>query len=136
MSRDIDALIAPFCSLDAWASAPTTSDGERLIWSMQCSGTAVTDSHMPLFLNMPEIRIIGLSDTAITNQALPLLARLPHLDCLDIDGTVIDDAAIEALSAFPRLTVLHASRTKLTNAGVRELRRRLPNCEIVSDFDE
>ena len=96
--------------------------------------TRIISTDVPLLLDMPELRAVGLSDTAVTNAALPLLARLPHLEALDLDGTVIDDAAVEPLASFPNLEFLHVTRTMLRQSGIRELRQRLPHCEIVSDW--
>jgi hypothetical protein len=136
MNRDIDALLAPFRALGARENVPIADAGERLIWGIQCQKTGVTDSHIPLLQDMPELRALGLSDTSVTNAALPILTKLPHLESLDLDGTIIDDGGIESLANLPSLEFLHVSRTKLTESGIRELQKRLPHCEIVSDYDD
>ena len=134
-SRDIDAILAPFRALGAGEMVPTTAEGKRIIFGVQCHATAVDDSHLPLFLEMPELHALGLSDTNITGAALPVLAKLPCLESLDLDGTTVDDSIIETLSTFPRLEFLHVSRTRISKEGIEALQRLLPRCEIVSDFE-
>jgi hypothetical protein len=136
MNRNIEKMLAPFIALGATANVPTTAEGKRLVWGIQCHKTATTDSHVPQLLSMPELRAVGLSQTEITNASLPILAQLPHLESLDLEETGIDDSGLAALGACPSLEFLHVRRTRVTPEGIKRIQLHFPNCEIVSDFGD
>ena len=45
----------------------------------------------------------------------------------------VTDVGVKELAALQNLNVLTLSGTKVTDAGVKELQKALPKCEIASD---
>ncbi len=52
---------------------------------------------------------------------------------LSLAGSGLSDAGIKQLAALPNLEWLDLRRTKASAAGVSELQKALPNCQIVWD---
>jgi hypothetical protein len=48
-----------------------------------------------------------------------------------LQGTKINDAGIKSLKGLTRLNKLDVSDTQVTQGGADELRKSLPNCEVV-----
>ncbi len=134
-SDDLDEILASFVAVGAGHIA-VTIEGRRGVWGIQCGNTIVDDSWMRSLLKIPHLHAIGLSNTCITNAAMLTLANLPELESLDLDGTCVDDGCIQALGTFPHLEFLHLQDTLITREGIRALWSTLPNCEIVSDYDD
>ncbi len=76
------------------------------------------------------LEILNLANTAITDESLAVIARLPRLKSLDVSRTDITDEGPLRLSALSSLEVLYFEMTNNSEAGVGELQRRLPGCQI------
>jgi hypothetical protein len=52
------------------------------------------------------------------------------LEALDLYGTPIGAGAVEILKTMKSLRVLHVGFTEIGEAGLAELRRELPLCDV------
>ncbi len=94
------------------------------------AGSDVGDVAQEVF----RVKGISLLDIPQVNAAelaeIEVMAGSPYLEGIDFSGTWLTDAAIEKLKAFTLLKTLDLRRTKITAAGVEELRKALPRCQI------
>ena len=59
------------------------------------------------------------------------IASLTSLEELEISYAPLDDAGLQALAGMKNLRKLTVSTTNVTDAGVGDLKKALPGCEIV-----
>ncbi|MDQ3329679.1 MAG: ribonuclease inhibitor, partial [Planctomycetota bacterium] len=85
---------------------------------------------------LTELTRLHLEKTAITDAALPNLAGLQKLEYLNLYGTNITDAGLEPLGGLAGLKKLFVWETKVTLDGVRKLRERLPELQIIGGPEE
>jgi len=78
---------------------------------------------------LPYVRFLNLADTAISDSAVRHLTGLP-LQKLYLGGTKLTDKGALQLQELRELQLLELFLTQVTEAGVAELRRALPGCEI------
>jgi hypothetical protein len=69
----------------------------------------------------------------VTDVGLIDIRGLAQLRMLDLQRTNVSDVGVANLKGLGRLKTLYLYGTKVTVAGVNELRRALPNCEIIAD---
>jgi hypothetical protein len=67
------------------------------------------------------------------NDHLLVLSEFTHLKNLGVQGTSITDKGIGQLSKLKELQFLNVTQTALTAAGIDELHKALPKCEISWD---
>lgn len=85
---------------------------------------------------LTELTRLHLEKTAITDAALPHLAGMKKLEYLNLYGTNVTDAGMEALGELAALKKLFVWQTKVTLEGVRKLRAKLPELEIIGGPEE
>jgi hypothetical protein len=66
-----------------------------------------------------------------TDEALKRIAELPQLWALHLSSKGITDAGLARLHCMSQLQVLSLEETQVTERGVTNLRKALPNCQIV-----
>ena len=78
---------------------------------------------------------LNLSFTKTTDASLKELAKLKNLTELGLAGTQIMDAGfkMKMLTKLRKLSWLGLKDTRVTRAGVAELQKMLPKCEIISN---
>ena len=59
-----------------------------------------------------------------------LAATWPKLEGLHLAGSPITDAGLKQLHSLKSLTKVYLKDAKVTEAGVAELRKALPRCEV------
>jgi len=96
------------------------------------SATKVTDKGVALLSSAENLRMIRLSETPVTDAAIDTLVKLSKLESVNLYGTAVTDAGVSKLSALPNLKRLYLWQTKVTPAAIEELKKKLPNCEIVN----
>ncbi len=74
---------------------------------------------------------VRLPKSRITNAELALVESLSTLKELDLSGTKISDEGLTRLGRLDRLEQLDLRDTRTTKAGVSQLKKLLPNCEIL-----
>jgi hypothetical protein len=84
----------------------------------------------------PPQQAFGLSfsaeDSGLTDASLKELAGFKELQLLDLRNTPVTDAGPQELAGLKGLKTLLYGGSKVTEAGRTELRKGLPNCEILA----
>jgi len=84
---------------------------------------------------IPGLEKLNLDYTAIDDEGLLTLAVLPGLKELRLDSGKISDASVPVLSKLTTLKYLNLYHTLVTEKGYGELKKALPECQIVWDRD-
>lgn len=100
--------------------------------TVDLSATKVTDQAVAQLVGAKQLRLIRLAETGITDAALETLVKIPSLESINLYGTKVTDAGVAKLAALPNLKRLYLWQTGVTPAVVDELKKKLPNCEIVT----
>jgi hypothetical protein len=125
---------------------------DLLLLDLEC--IKITDSSMETISRFHGLQHLNLARTLVTSRGVQFLKSTPFLESLDLSGTKIDDAAAETIGDLQNLTNLSLPNTKLTDKavshlgrlfrlrdlyiydteisekGYRELKVRLPKCDI------
>ena len=83
---------------------------------------------------MAGLEALSISGVPITDAGLRSLSDLPKLRAIGFRDLSISDAGLVHFRDMDSLTRLVLIRTNVTAAGVHELQKALPNCEIVAAF--
>ncbi|MGC4017289.1 MAG: hypothetical protein QM755_22655 [Luteolibacter sp.] len=96
------------------------------------SATKVTDKSVALLSGAENLRMVRLSETGVTDASIDALVKLPKLESVNLYGTAVTDGGVQKLAGLPNLKHLYLWQTKVTPQAVDELKKKLPNCEIVT----
>ena len=99
--------------------------------TLSLAGTQITDDGVTVLGRFPNLRRLFLTGTTVTDEGLWHLTRWPELQTLCLDETEITDNGLRCLSAITALQVVSLIGTRTTQVGVEDLKRALPNCEIL-----
>jgi len=91
----------------------------------------ITDKGVAQLDGLTKLTSLYLGETKVTDVGLKSLAKMTKLQKLWLNGTAVSDAAIPLLAGLKSLRELHVEKSQLSAAGVLELRKRLPTCEIL-----
>lgn len=104
---------------------------------IQLRGSNITDSDLAALRHLADVvDVVGLENTAVTNKGLAHLLPLKILDNVDLTNTGVSDTGLDVLATIRTLEFIHIEGTKVSAEGVRKLQAALPECSVVSDFDE
>ncbi len=95
----------------------------------------VTDTGIAHLKRLARLEALVLVGTTVTNDGLRELTGLQRLKRLKISSPNITDEGIPHFLRLRNLEALCVSGTSISEAGVSELRRGLPNCQIVGPAD-
>lgn len=107
----------------------------RLV-QLNLRGTNLNDDLAQHLKPLTELTRLHLEKTAITDAGLANVAGLTKLEYLNLYGTGITDAGLEHLGGLPGLRKLYVWETKVTLDGVRKLRAKLPQVEVIGGPEE
>jgi hypothetical protein len=93
--------------------------------------TAVTDAEIMYLNELGNLNVLLLSGTPVTDAGVVHLRGLANLRELNLYGTAVTDSTLARLSKLLNLRKLCLNNTTATDKGIEELRRALPDCEIV-----
>jgi hypothetical protein len=94
-------------------------------------GTKVTDAVLKELAPLQGLKRLDLGYTAVTDKGLKELAPLKELKELYLYGCQgVTDKGLKELAGLKELQRLNLGGTKVTYAGVAELKKALPDCEI------
>jgi len=94
--------------------------------------TKVSDQSLAHISGLKNMTKLSLENTAITNACIDTLATFDRLELLGLGATSVDDRIITKLLMLRNLKKLYVDRTRMSASGVKELRKKLINCEIIS----
>jgi hypothetical protein len=101
--------------------------------SLSLEHTSVSDAGLIHLQKLPCLEDLRLDHTRVTDDGLRDLTRLSGLLVLDLSFTDVTDGAIVYLKQMTSIREfwLFNDNPKMTEAGLAELRRALPNAEIL-----
>jgi uncharacterized membrane protein len=100
--------------------------------SADLSATSITDKSIALLASAENLRMIRLCETDITDASMDTLAKLQNLESVNLFGTKVTDAGVKKLAALPKLKSLYLWQTEVSEAAIAELRKALPELEIIT----
>ena len=93
----------------------------------------VTDGELKLLAYMPHLRRIDLGETGIDGSGFEHIDHLKFVESLNLYGTKVNDDAIPYLAKLQSLQRLYVWKSKISPKGVSELRKLLPDTEIIAE---
>jgi internalin A len=93
--------------------------------------TKVTDTGLAQLKGLTKLQELSLESLAITDAGLVHLKGLIGLQELKLAGTQITDAGLKHLTGLKNLREFPLVDTEVTDVGVAELKKALPDCNII-----
>lgn len=101
------------------------------ISSVRIENAQVSDKSLNCLKVLPKLRFLVLSSPNVTNSVINRLEVVPSsIEILDLSGTQISDDGLICIKKLKQLQLLKLETTKVSDAGVAELQKALPNCDI------
>ena len=97
-------------------------------------GTPITDKGLEQLQGLQTLTRLHLEMTRITDTGLKHLKGLKNLTYLNLYGTRVSDKGLEHLKGLTQLRKLYLWQTDVTSAGSADLKRALPDLEIVQGW--
>lgn len=120
-----------FADPDSWAALYVVNYGGRV----RLNG-AERELRYPSEFPKEQYRLTTISlrnNPVIVDNHIKLFSRGRNFVMLDLFNTAVGDEALTALKECQQLTTLNVRKTQVTVAGVTELARALPKCQIEWD---
>ena len=118
----------------AWLRSFLGDDFFSEVTGVSLQDANVSDADLVNLEGLSHLESLNLVDRIrITDAGLIDIRGLAQLKMLDLQRTNVSDVGVANLKGLGRLKTLYLYGTKVTTAGVNELRRALPNCEIIAD---
>ncbi len=102
------------------------------LYMVDASDTQVGDDDMSKLGALGSVKELDLSGTAVGSSGVKSLKGLSRIEKLWLDGTAIDDDCVPTLISFSNLKKLSITETKLNDLSIENLRKDLPNCELIT----
>jgi len=99
--------------------------------SIDLSATKITDIGASALAKASKLKMLRLSETSVSDASLEVIGSLPELESLNLYGTPVTDEGVKKLTGLKKLRKLYLWQTKVTEKGVEELKKALPECEVV-----
>ncbi|MDO4549792.1 MAG: hypothetical protein Q4C96_00900 [Planctomycetia bacterium] len=117
-------------SVDGLSKLVTLSVLEDInIYNAKYVGGEVTE----IFAEMDGLQKINMDNIPVTDADVEkLLPLAENLIFLHLGGTRITDKVVNTLEKFKKLKTLYVNRTEVTDVGVAQLRKSLPECNIIT----
>ena len=118
------------------------SDTVRLYALAEGRGTRLHDSSghwneatasRPRWFSTADVFSLNFHRTQVTDRGLEQLKTLEKLEILSLERTAITDAGLEHLEGLRSLKYLDVRDTAVTGVGMQQIRKSLPDCEIVGN---
>jgi hypothetical protein len=93
----------------------------RLDVSLHLADQEITDEHLKLVAQLPNVVWLNLAGTKITDAGLATLAEMKSLEKLHLEKTAIGDAGLAHLAGLTNLQYLNLYATQTTDAGLVHL---------------
>jgi hypothetical protein len=102
--------------------------GNVVFINLHDRGTDLVMSHVGRLKNLKQLHRPG---RAVTDVGLAHIGRLNDLQLLSLDDTQVTDLGLVHLNELSKLKWLKIGRTRVTDAGVAELRKVLPQLQVI-----
>lgn len=102
----------------------------KLTW-LDCSELALSSDFFQQLEQCIKLQRLHLNGTNVTDKQLDALSQLADLNYLNLYNTQISDAGLESLHASSSLRKIFLSQTQVTANGITELKKSLPELEVV-----
>ena len=122
---------ARHCARPRWLSWKKPTSELSKLTDLDLSRTEIQGRGLVHLANIQGLELLVLAPTAITPSALNAVRASRGIHALKLASTPIDDTAVEHLKTLTSLKRMDLSATNLTPAGMAELRKVLPGCDIV-----
>lgn len=120
-----------FSDADA-ATLPALSG--QLVW-LKLSNTAIGDAALTQIGKLTNLHKLHLEQTKITDAGLKNLKGLQNLAYLNLYGTSVSDVGLVELTVLKNLRTVYLWQTKVTPTGLAQLKKAMPQVEIVGGLD-
>jgi Leucine Rich repeat len=110
-------------------------------FALTLSGAKVTDAGLKELRNLRNLTVLIVADTQVSSEGMKELKHLKNLRYLNLECTKVTDVGLKELKELRNLKELILrnpnvrplrgfTETPVTDAGVAELQRALPKCDI------
>ncbi len=103
---------------------------QSALTDLDLTHSRANDAGLQAVAGLPRLETLRLAETAVSDAGLAHLGRLSCLKHLDLRHTAVSDAGVAKLGGLSSLSELDLGETDVTNAELKELRDRLPRCDI------
>ncbi len=118
----------------AWLRSFLRDDFFSEVTGVSLQDANVSDADLVNLKGLSYLESLNLVDRiSITDAGLINIRGLAQLKMLDLQRTNVSDVGVANLKGLGRLKTMYLFGTKVTAAGVNEVRKMLPNCEIITD---
>ena len=100
--------------------------------TVDLSATKITDKSVAALAAASKLRQIRLAETGITDAAIDSLLAIQSLESVNFYGTKVTDAGVLKLAGLPNLKRLYVWQTAVTPEAIKDLKQKLPGCEIIA----
>ena len=112
----------------------TLASADHLSW-LKLDFTRIGDAELKLLPRLRQLKILDLDQSSICDSNVEELVKLMSLEQLFLCGTEITDLSLPRLKEMTHLKSLWVKQTRTTYHGRAELRKALPDCTIVDDWE-
>ena len=99
--------------------------------SVDLSATQITDGGLKVLEEGTKIRMLRIPETGISDAAMDTIAGMVNLESLNLYGTSVTKAGVMKLKDLPNLRRIYLWQTEVDEAAAVELRKAMPECEII-----
>ncbi len=105
--------------------------GLTSLQTLYLNDTGVTDAGLQHLKGLTQLKVLGLNQTHVTDAGLAALGNLKTLTDLTLSGGQITDRGLLQLRTQRSLKHLLLNGTSVTQRGVDELKRAIPDVQII-----
>lgn len=107
----------------------------QIVW-LKLGDTEISDAALAQVAKLKNLQKLHLEQTSVTDAGLKNLKGLTNLEYLNLYGTAITDAGLTELADLKNLKTVYLWQTNVTQAGLANLKKAMPNLEIVGGITE
>ncbi len=96
-------------------------------------GTQITDAGLVHITGLANLKDLNLNDTQVGDAGLAHVSGLTNLTRLRLQSTQVTDAGLPHIEPLKNLVVVWLSGSQVTAEGAEQLRKALPEADIVND---
>ncbi len=100
--------------------------------SLDLSHTSVTDKGVSLLASATNLKSLRLAGTSLSDVSLETLSGLRNIESLNLYGTQVTGQGVMMLASLQGLGNLYLWQTQVDEAALKNLREKMPDCEILT----